>query len=179
MSTRLVIFGLLREKPLYGYEIKQIIEENMGDWTSIAFGSIYFALDKLAEKQFIEKVAVEQKGSRPSRSVYQITAEGRKEFLHLLRSAWNETERQYFSVDIALAFMEALPVKEVIGYLTQRISELEKTLMYLNSHQAEQMTIPHVPRTAEVVFNHSRFHYEAELAWTRDLLKRVENGEYS
>jgi Fe2+ or Zn2+ uptake regulation protein len=57
MSVKLVILGLLRERPLYGYEIKQIIEEHMGDWTSIAFGSIYFALDKLAKEGFVEKVA--------------------------------------------------------------------------------------------------------------------------
>jgi len=53
MSVRLVILGLLCDRPLYGYEIKQIIEEHMGDWTSIAFGSIYFALDKLAEEGFV------------------------------------------------------------------------------------------------------------------------------
>ena len=28
MSTRLVILGLLQERPLYGYEIKQLIEEH-------------------------------------------------------------------------------------------------------------------------------------------------------
>ena len=69
MSVRLVILGLLRENPLYGYEIKQIIEEHMSDWTSIAFGSIYFALDKLAAENFVEKVSVEKEGRRPSRSV--------------------------------------------------------------------------------------------------------------
>ena len=88
MSTRLVMLGLLRERPLYGYEIKHIIEEHMGDWTNIAFGSIYFALGKLAEEGFIEQVAVEQEGRRPSRSVYQITEEGRDEFLRLLREVW-------------------------------------------------------------------------------------------
>ena len=31
MTTRVVILGLLRHKPLYGYEIKQMIEERMGD----------------------------------------------------------------------------------------------------------------------------------------------------
>lgn len=51
---------LLRRRPLYGYEIKQIIEEHMSDWTSIAVGSIYFAIDKLAEEGFIEKTSVEQ-----------------------------------------------------------------------------------------------------------------------
>ena len=62
MSTRLVILGLLRDRPLYGYEIKHIIEEHMGDWTSIAFGSIYFALNKLAEEDFIEKTGTTQEG---------------------------------------------------------------------------------------------------------------------
>ena len=91
MTVRLVILGLLRERPLYGYEIKQIIEEHMSDWTSIAFGSIYFALDKLEEENFVEKVEVKQAGKRPSRSVYQITKSGRKEFLRLLREAGNNS----------------------------------------------------------------------------------------
>jgi hypothetical protein len=29
-----------------------------------------------------------------------------------------------------------------------------------------------------VVFGHSRLHFEAELAWTRDLVVEVERGEY-
>ena len=62
MSTRLVILGFLRGRPLYGYEIKQMIEHVMGDWTNIAFGSIYFALKKLTEDGFIEKAATEQEG---------------------------------------------------------------------------------------------------------------------
>jgi len=55
MSTRLVILGLLNERPLYGDEIKQNIEEYMGDGRSIAFGSITFALDKLAEESYVDK----------------------------------------------------------------------------------------------------------------------------
>ena len=59
MSVRLVLLGLLLDGPKYGYELKHIIEDHMGDWTSIAFGSIYFALDKLSKEEFIEKVGVE------------------------------------------------------------------------------------------------------------------------
>ena len=84
----MVLLGLLHDRPLYGYEIKQLIEAHMGDWTSIAFGSIYFALDKLAEDGLAEKVAVEQSGSRPSRSVYQITQTGKAEFLRLQQIIW-------------------------------------------------------------------------------------------
>jgi DNA-binding PadR family transcriptional regulator len=178
MTVRLVILGLLRERPLYGYEIKQIIEEHMSDWTSIAFGSIYFALDRLADEKFVEKVEVEQKGKRPSRSVYQITDAGRTEFLRLLRTVWGELERQYFAIDVGLAFMEALPLDEIKDYLNRRVVQLEGILKHLDFHQQEELAEQGAPRSAVAIFDHSRAHFQAELAWTRDLLVQVERGEY-
>lgn len=177
MSTRLVILGLLRDQPLHGYELKQIIEEQMGDWTSIAFGSIYFALDKLAKEKMIVKIATEKKGDRPSRSIYQITEEGRKEFLHLLRKVWSEQEPHYFSIDVGLAFMNALPQAEIEESLRARVAQLEETLKFLDDHQKEQRRQPDIPRMAAVIFKHSRAHFAAELSWTRDVLDKVERGE--
>lgn len=174
MSTRLVILGLLRERPLYGYEIKHIIEEHMGDWTNIAFGSIYFALNKLAEEGAIEKVAVEQEGNRPSRSIYQITGVGRSEFLRLLREIWGSIERHYYDIDIALAFSDALSPDEVKAYLRQRIAELEGILRHLGEHRDEQMADEGVPRVAAAVFDHGLAHFGAEIDWTRDLLEKME-----
>jgi DNA-binding PadR family transcriptional regulator len=178
MSTRLVILGLLRERPLYGYEIKHIIEDHMGDWTSIAFGSIYFALGKLAEEGFVEKIATEQEGSRPSRTVYQITEAGQAEFLRLLREVWSDVERHYFTFDIGLFFVEALPIQEAKNFLRGRVAQLEAIIQYLDVHQEEQLGREEVPRLAAAVFDHSRVHFQAELAWTRDLLDKVERGEY-
>jgi len=178
MTVRLVILGLLHENPLYGYEIKQLIEEHMSDWTSIAFGSIYFALDKLAEEKFVEKVEVEQQGKRPSRSVYQITSSGRDEFLRLLRVEWRQIERQYFSIDLCLFFLEKLPIEEVTNYLKIRQAVLQKALEYLQSHREEQLTLPEVPRLATAIFDHSLVHTQAELGWVASLLEKVEKGDY-
>jgi len=178
VSTRLVILGLLRERPLYGYELKQIIEEHMGDWTNVAFGSIYFALGKLAEEGFVEQIATEQEGRRPSRTVYQITDAGRAEFLRLLREVWSEVERHYYAIDIGLAFMEALPVEEVKGYLEGRIAQLQSIVQHIGEHQAEQMAQPEVPAVAAAVFDHGLAHFQAELDWTRDLLVKVGEGVY-
>jgi len=178
MSTRLVILGLLRDRPLHGYELKHIIEEHMGDWTNIAFGSIYFALRKLAEEGFVEKIATEQEGGRPSRSIYQVTDTGRDEFLRLLREVWGELERQYYSIDIGLAFMEALPLDEVKNFLQARVAQLEAILQHILEHQTEQMANQKVPRTAAAVFDHSHLHFQAELEWTQDLLHKVNEGVY-
>lgn len=177
MSVRLVILGLLRERPLYGYEIKQIIESHMSDWTSIAFGSIYFALDKLEEEGFIEKIGVEQEGKRPSRRIYQVTSTGREEFMRLLHEVWKEVEHPYYTIDIGLAFMTALPAEEIKSYLQKRLETLEGILAYLDTHQAETMAEKDTPFTAAAIFEHSRVHYRSELAWTRDLLTQLEAGK--
>ena len=85
----------------------------MADWTSVAFGSIYFAIGTMWHEGLIEKVSVEQQGNRPSRSVYRITEKGRKEFMHLLKDTWSNVERTYFSLDIGLFFLSALPIADV------------------------------------------------------------------
>ena len=177
MTVRLVILGLLRERPLYGYEIKQVIEEHMSDWTSIAFGSIYFALDKLAEEKFVERVEIEQTGKRPSRSVYQITDAGRTEFLHLLRESWQQFEREYFPLDICLFFLNSLPLEEVIKYLKARKDILQSALEYVQGHREEQLAMPDVPPLAAAIFDHTIAHTQAELGWVSDLLQRLESSE--
>ena len=176
MTVRLVILGLLRKAPLYGYEIKQIIEEHMSDWTSIAFGSIYFALDKMAEEGFVEKVSVEKEGKRPSRSVYQITQAGRAEFLRLLREGWQDVERQYYSLDVCLFFLDALPPEEILAFLRARQSALRETLRHIESHRDEEMTNPEIPPVARAIFEHSLAHTRAELSWVTDLLEKMETS---
>ncbi|MBN1659098.1 MAG: PadR family transcriptional regulator [Anaerolineae bacterium] len=178
MSTRLVILGLLREQPLHGYELKQIIEEHMGDWTNIAFGSIYFALRKLEEEGFVEQIATEQEGRRPSRTVYRITDAGREEFLCLLREVWGEVERHYYAIDVGLAFMDALDPAEIESFLRARVAQLRGVVEHLEEHRAEQLSQEGVPPAAAAVFDHSLAHFRAELAWTRDLQAKIEQGVY-
>jgi len=167
MSVRLVILGLLQRRPLHGYEIKHVIEDHMGDWTSIAFGSIYFALKKLSEEGLVEVAATERTGNRPSRTIYALTEVGREEFLRLLRELWGKAERQYFTTDLGLFFMDALSPDEILEHLGARLDELSRTLEHLEAHRAENMADPHVPRQARFIFDHSQAHLEAELAWTR------------
>ncbi len=177
MSTRLVILGFLREGSLYGYEIKQLIEDRMGEWTSIAFGSIYFALGKLAEEGLIEKTATEKEGGRPSRSIYQITSDGRAEFQRLLRNTWNDMKRQYYPFDIGVFFMDSLPANEIKAYLQSRVEWLETGIQYLTAHQTEQ-TARNIPPRISAIMDHSMVHLKAELSWIQDLLVKVEAGEH-
>ncbi len=177
MSTRLVILGLLRDKPLYGYELKNIIEKDMGDWTSIAFGSIYFAMNKLNEEGFVERVSEEKIGNRPSRSVYQITEKGKEEFILLLKEIWQKYEREYYQLDIALAFSGVLPLNEIKEYIKKRIGFLEVAVKHIEEHKKEQLSKPDVPGLAKVVFSHTEYHIKAESDWLKSILEDFDKGE--
>jgi DNA-binding PadR family transcriptional regulator len=171
MAIRLVILGLLSRRPLYGYEIKHIIEDHMGDWTDIKFGSIYFALSKLTEAGDLEIIAETRAGKRPAKTVYQITPKGKAEFFRLLKQLWSEPERTYYSFDIALFFMNNLDPAEVDQYLQNRIKTVAAQLDKLNRHRTEHSRNPEIPKQALSIMNHSYYHLEAEYKWLQELLR--------
>lgn len=170
MSVKAVILGILKRGPLHGYDLKRIIGQEMGDWTNIAFGSIYFALDSLAKDGFVTSETKESAERRPSRIVYTITDSGKNEYLRLLREIWQSDAREHSPVDIGIAFLRDLPRDEVKGFLAARILGMEKGLTYLRAHETETMAIPEVPDESRFIFSHARYRLEAELAWVREVL---------
>lgn len=178
MSTKLVILGLLHEKPLHGYELKHIIEENMGDWTNIAFGSIYFALGKLKDEGFVEIISEEKVGNRPSRNIYKITEKGKNEFISLLREVWQKYEREFYPIDVALAFSNYISAEEIKGYIQNRINIINEILKNLEDHKKQQLSRKEVPKIAKAVFSHSEYHYKAELNWLKETMMNLINGEF-
>src|SRR5918998_2731203 len=92
-ATRLLILGALRfMQPAHGYSVRQELESWQADeWANIAYGSIYFALNKMAEEgllQEIEPPAESRPGRRPPRISYVVTERGEEEFHRLLREYW-------------------------------------------------------------------------------------------
>lgn len=170
MSVKAVILGILQRGPLHGYDLKRIISQEMGDWTDIAFGSIYFALDGLAKDGFVTGETMESAEHRPSRIVYTITESGHAEYLRLLREIWADRSREFSRLDIGVAFLQDLPRDEVKGYLAARVVGMEQGLKYLRAHEAEIMTQPEVPTESRFIFSHARYRMEAELTWVREVL---------
>lgn len=170
MSVKAVILGILTRGPLHGYDLKRIIGQEMGDWTDIAFGSIYFALDGLAKDGFVTGETQESTEHRPSRIVYTITETGKAEYLRLLREIWQDRSREFSPLDIGIAFLRDLPRDEVKGYLAARVAGMEHGLAYLRAHETETMANPDVPSESRFIFSHARYRFEAELAWAREVL---------
>jgi DNA-binding PadR family transcriptional regulator len=172
--TKLVVLGLLQRKPLYGYEIKQIIQDEMGDWTNIAFGSIYFALAQLAKEGFVQQNDPKKTNSRPAKIVYEITDKGKKEFSRKLEKIWKTHEHQYFSLDIAFFFYRYLPKAKIKKYLKEQLVKMEMALKYVAKHKKEELGKKEVPKEAEIIFDHTLHHMKAEHAWLKETIEKVD-----
>ena len=79
MSLRYVILGLLRERPHYGYEIKQSFEQSLGDIWPVSYGQLYPMLRKLSASGFVSMQTVPGKKAI-DKNVYSISDKGRHEF---------------------------------------------------------------------------------------------------
>jgi hypothetical protein len=64
----------------------------------------------------------------------------KRRVLRLLREAWQQIERQYFSIDVCWFFLESLPLEEVKRYLKIRQTGLQATLEHVRTHRNEQLS---------------------------------------
>jgi len=173
-TIKLVILGLLYREPMHGYEIKSTIEKNMGDWTDIKFGSIYFALSKLVEESAIEVVEEVKEGNRPAKTIYRITKKGKDEYMRLLRKIWGDEQKVYYPFDIAVYFMKSLPKNEVGFYLSERIMELKNKLKYYKEQQTELDKTSKKRHYKQAIMDHTLLHMEAELYWLQKMLQQLD-----
>jgi DNA-binding PadR family transcriptional regulator len=173
-TAHVVILGFLCERPMHGYEIKQVIGEHMEDWTDIKFGSIYFALSKLQEKGFVEVQEETREGGRPSRTVYRITDRGRAEFRRLLSTLWAGNEKVLYPFDIALFFIGGMPKEDARRYLEKRMEYARKALEHLDAHlqsmEEDEVTL----KRAAAIIGHTRVHMEAELRFLEGVAAKLE-----
>ena len=72
-TTAEALLGMLTLEPLSGYDLKQLIEQSIGNFWRESFGQIYPTLKRLEEQGLIESAAEGKAG----RVVYAITAAGR------------------------------------------------------------------------------------------------------
>ena len=124
-EQELIILGLLKDKPRHGYEIKKQIKEVISTFAVLNVESIYYTLNLLAKKGFVEK-AENPSGQRPEKFIYSITKKGQLRFTQLLTKNLLTAERPNFSIDIALYFLPYLPQDIAKHRLKGRLRILSK-----------------------------------------------------
>ncbi|GIO85940.1 hypothetical protein J25TS5_28720 [Paenibacillus faecis] len=127
--TNLIILALLRERPMHGYEIQQMIQTSRVDtWANLLSGSIYYALNKMEQEGLIRTEAEERTGAR-LRKIYAITETGEAMFQRMVRESLTITPHSVKSdFSLALSWVTTVPKEESIPLLRQNLQQLEETL---------------------------------------------------
>src|SRR5690348_5008163 len=171
--TRLFVLGALaRHGPMYGHQIRRNARMGRADlWSDVRPGSLYGALHRLAAEGLIEPVRTEQAGNLPARTVYAITAEGRRELRVLRAEALAEVGLRPDPVDLAVAMSGDLDENTLRGYIEDRIRALSGQAAKFAHHR--ERAWPDQTVADDLVVEHARLRIEAELTWHRLVADRI------
>jgi PadR family transcriptional regulator AphA len=112
--TAYVILGFLRTSPKSGYEIKALVDNTTRFFWAASYGQIYPELRRLADSGLIAGTPAPRDGRK--RTVYRITAEGRKKLRAWLREPPETFEMRDEGL-LKLFFAGALPPQDAVKTL--------------------------------------------------------------
>lgn len=178
-ATRLLVLGVIRmHGSAHGYQVRrELLSWSADKWANVQPGSIYHALKKMTAEKLLEQV--ESAGSNgPDRTEYRLTEDGETEFQVLLSQALSSPSGTTSpEMSAAITFMTVLPRARVISLLQHQLVRLEgdQRSAKLLSEQSQGWGQPaHVYE----LYRLWEMDAEAALNWLRELIGRLEAGEY-
>lgn len=165
----IVLLSLLAEQPRHGYDLDRVIEQRgYRQWTSLAFSSVYYLLKRLSERGLLEP----DEGSQGRRTVFRVTEAGRRELRNAAGARVLSPAPPSAGVLPALNAYPRLDDPALVALLAQRAEALLGRLDELRALRA-QVDEEH----ALAIFDYEILRQEADLTWTRSLLKKADSDE--
>ena len=167
----LAILGLLKERPMHGYQLNRELSEQVGGLWRVSYGSLYPSLRRLERQGAI--TSEPGTGAR-RKTVYAITPEGERLFLELLEETPQENQTEDARFRVRLAFFRYLPPETRVRLLERRRQALETRLDDVKAHLRDAATTDDYQRA---LLDHARVGTESDIAWLTDLI-RTERLKY-
>ncbi len=173
MYKQIMLLGLLLEKPMYGQQIREVIETHHDIFADyIKKPTIYYQLERLNVDGFLEirRESVEAPGTGLAheefapreRDVYYITEAGRQQFNKLLRASLGAYSPGLNEVDACLFFLHRLAPTEAIDLLKER----QALVTRYRALVTQQIESQHIHDDAHTLVNdHKLTLLDAELDW--------------
>jgi DNA-binding PadR family transcriptional regulator len=161
----LAVLGLLKERPMHGYQLSRELGESLGGLWRVSYGSLYPTLRRLERDGAIESEAGDQRGAR-RKKVYRITPAGEDLFLELLQEAPQDTQTEDARFRMRLAFFRYLPPETRIRLLERRRQALQARLATLG----ESLRAGRTDDYGRALIEHNRSSTESDIAWLDGLI---------
>lgn len=132
----IAILGLLKERPMHGYELKKRLSFMLGHFWTVSYGSLYPALKRLEKTGAIER-AYSVKEKTRNRNVYRITPRGETDFISLLSdtgtaASLSDTDK----FDLRMAFFQYLEPETRLKLLEKRRQLLEEQVAKFKAYRS-------------------------------------------
>jgi DNA-binding PadR family transcriptional regulator len=162
VTVKHALLGLLAQRPMHGYELKNAFEEAVGTLWELNIGQIYNTLRLLERDGLVEMQGEEQEGRGPPRKVYGVTQAGRQELAQWLAEPVRQPQRLKDEFYVKLVFTR-LGGGDVDALIWNQRQAYLQVLRQLNDLRAEVDPI-HEPFTA-LLLEGGTLHLEADLRW--------------
>ncbi|MGH2678891.1 MAG: helix-turn-helix transcriptional regulator [Actinomycetota bacterium] len=162
----LAVLGLLKERPMHGYQLSRELGDSLGGLWRASYGSLYPTLRRLERDAAIESEAGDERGAR-RKKVYRITPKGEQIFLELLQESPHDTQTEDARFRMRLAFFRYLPPETRIRLLERRRQALTDRLTTIAE---SQRTGRRTDDYGRALIEHSRSVTESDISWLDGLI---------
>jgi DNA-binding PadR family transcriptional regulator len=163
----LAILGLLKERSMHGYQLSKRLEDTLGGFWRVSYGSLYPTLRRLERDGAVEPV-FSKEDVRRRKNVYRITEKGEDLFDELLQEAGQESwEDNRFRV--RLAFFKYLKPETRIRLLERRRAYLEERLSTISTSLKNARE--RVDNYTLSLMRHGQDATEHDIEWLDDLIQ--------
>ncbi|WP_051161378.1 PadR family transcriptional regulator [Nocardia brevicatena] len=171
----LAVLTLLAERPRHPYEMKIAIRErHVDDVVKLRGGSLYDAIGRLERAEYVRRAGTARAGTRPERTVYEITETGREALNTLLERFLTEPVNEYPRFVAALAHLPALTPDNAARLLRRRAERLREDAADASRMQAEYVTgLPRAVLLEAEYLHHLR---DAEITWLERTAHDIDHG---
>ena len=171
MSLKFGVLGLLAERPLHGYDIKNRFESLLGGSWEVNFGQVYMTLQRLERDGLIE--ADGERGDR-RKLAYRLTGSGRQALDVWL--AQPESEPQQLREEIYVKLL--LSTRLANGNLGQLLAAQRRVYLQRLKDLAELEQGARREGRDDLVllFKGAILHTEADLKWTDACAEEIRNS---
>ncbi|MET8776811.1 PadR family transcriptional regulator [Nocardia sp. NPDC050713] len=171
----MAVLSMLAEQPRHPYEMKIAIRErHVEDVVKMRGGSLYDAIGRLERAGLVRQAGTAREGSRPERTVYEITEAGRQMLHELLERFLAEPVNEYPRFVAALAHLPALAPPAAAQLLRRRARRLREdhtdTARMLDEHSTG------LPRAVLLEAEYLQHVRAAEIAWLDGVARDIDDG---
>jgi DNA-binding PadR family transcriptional regulator len=161
----LAVLGLLKERPMHGYQLSRELSDSLGGLWRVSYGSLYPTLRRLERDGAIASEPGDQRGAR-RKKVFRITPKGEQIFLELLQETPHDTQTEDARFRMRLAFFRYLPPETRIRLLERRRQALQARLSTI----AESLRTGHSDDYGRALIEHSRETIGSDITWLDGLI---------